>query len=143
MPRKGPFWDVVEGRAPVHPVGKALGLEFAEVDPEAGTVKTRFTVGPESLNPIGTVHGGVLATMLDDTMTPALVATLGPGDATSTVDMHVSFLSPARLGGFQGYGRVVRRGRRVAHLAAELRDEGGTVVATVAAVAQIRPAATI
>jgi uncharacterized protein (TIGR00369 family) len=140
MTREGIFWDMVEGRVPVHPVGRSLGIEFTAIDPEAGTVDTRFQVGPDFVNPFGTVHGGILTTMLDDTMSPALVATLGPDDATSTVDMHVNFLSVARPGRFTGSGRVVRRGRRIANLAGELRDEEGTLVATADAVAQIRPA---
>jgi acyl-coenzyme A thioesterase PaaI-like protein len=52
--------------------------------------------------------------MLDDTLGPALVATLGPGDWAPTTDLHVQFLTPARPGRLIGSGRVVRRGRAAA-----------------------------
>jgi uncharacterized protein (TIGR00369 family) len=66
--------------------------------------------------------------MLDDTMGPALVATLGPGQFAPTTDLHVQFLRPARPGRLIGRGRVVRRGKDVAFLAGELADESGQIV---------------
>jgi uncharacterized protein (TIGR00369 family) len=84
------------------------------------------------------VQGGFLAAMLDDTMGPALVGGLEPGDFAPTTDLHVQFLRPARAGRLVGRGRVVRRGRDVAFLAGELVDQDGAVVAVATATAQIR-----
>src|SRR6201989_2269031 len=64
------------------------------------------------LNPVGAIQGGFLAAMLDDTLGPALVATLGPGLFAPTTDLHVQFLRPARPGRLTGRGRIVRRGDR-------------------------------
>jgi uncharacterized protein (TIGR00369 family) len=138
MAREGPFWDVMEGRVEKPPVAALLGWELVAVDPEAGTIEMAFTATEEFLNPVGVVQGGMLAAMLDDTLGPALVATLGPGQFAPTTDLHVQFLRPARPGRLVGHGRVVRRGKQIAFLAGELLDESGAVVATAIATAQIR-----
>ena len=138
MTREGPFWDVMEGRTALPPAEALLGWELVSIDPEAGTIEVAFTATEQFLNPIGVVHGGLLAAMLDDTMGPALVATLGPGQFAPTADLHVQFLRPARPGRLLGRGRVVRRGRDIAFMAGELLDEGGQIVAVATATAQIR-----
>ncbi|HUA28654.1 MAG TPA: PaaI family thioesterase [Streptosporangiaceae bacterium] len=140
MTREGPFWDVMEGRAPRPPAADVLGWELVSIDPDAGTIELAFTATEQFLNPIGVIQGGFLAAMLDDTMGPALVATLGPGMFAPTADLHVQFLRPARPGRLTGRGRVVRRGKDVAFLAGELADESGQIVATATATAMIRAA---
>ena len=77
MARQGPFWDVMEGRAELPPAAELLGFKLVEIDPDAGTIEVDFTATEQFLNPAGTVQGGFLAAMLDDTLGPALVATLG------------------------------------------------------------------
>jgi uncharacterized protein (TIGR00369 family) len=138
MDREGPFWDVMEGRAEPPPAAVLLGWELVAVDPEAGTVEMSFTATEQFLNPFGAVQGGLLAAMLDDTLGPALVATLGPGESAPTTDLHVQFLRPARPGRLVGRGRIVRKGRDVGFLAGELVDDTGDVVAVATATAQIR-----
>jgi acyl-coenzyme A thioesterase PaaI-like protein len=76
---EGPFWDVMEGRAAPPPAATLLGWELVAIDPEAGTIEVAFTASEQFLNPVGAIQGGFLAAMLDDTLGPALVATLGPG----------------------------------------------------------------
>src|SRR6202522_2313505 len=120
----------MEGRAAPPPAAALLGWELVAIDPEAGTIEVAFTATEQFLNPVGVVQGGMLAAMLDDTLGPALVATLGPGQFAPTTDLHVQFLRPARPGRFIGRGRVVRRGKQIAFLAGELLDESGEAVAT-------------
>jgi uncharacterized protein (TIGR00369 family) len=136
--REGPFWDVMEGRVAAPPAAATLGWELVAVDPDAGTIEVAFTATEDFLNPFGTVQGGFLAAMLDDTLGPALVATLGPGQSAPTTDLHVQFLRPVSPGRLVGRGRIVRRGRDIGFLAGELLDESGTVVATATATARIR-----
>src|SRR6478609_5806692 len=136
----------MEGRAAPPPAAALLGWELIAVDPEAGTIEVAFTASEQFLNPVGAIQGGFLAAMLDDTLGPALVATLGPGLFAPTTDLHVQFLRPARPGRLTGRGRIVRRGRAVAFLAGELLDDSGQVVATAVATAQVRgvlPAAAV
>ena len=138
MDRQGPFWDVLEGRADPPPAAVLLGWELIAVDPDAGTIEVAFTATEQFLNPVGVVQGGFLSAMLDDTLGPALVATLGPGEFAPTSDLHVQFLRPARPGRLVGRGRIVRRGRDVGFMAGELVDESGAIVAVATATAQIR-----
>ncbi|MGH3494555.1 MAG: PaaI family thioesterase [Sciscionella sp.] len=116
------FWDVVEGRADLPPIAVLLGFELRAIDPDARTIEVRFTARPEFCNPAGHIQGGMLAAMLDDTLGPALVATLDDGQWAPTTDLHVQFLAPALSGPLLGRGRVTRKGRQVAFLAGELSD---------------------
>src|SRR5688572_14865676 len=108
--RSGPFWDALAGRAPMPPAAATLGWELVDADPDAGTIEVAFTAGLEMANPIGNVQGGFLAAMLDDTLGPALVATLDHGQFAVTLELKVSFLRPASAGRLLGRGRVVHRG---------------------------------
>jgi uncharacterized protein (TIGR00369 family) len=130
----------MEGRVDPPPAAELLGFELVEIDPDAGTIEVAFTATEQFLNPAGTVQGGFLAAMLDDTLGPALVATLGDGEWAPTTDLHVQFLRPVAPGKLRGYGRIVRRGRDVAFMAGELRDGEGEVVATATATAAVRRA---
>jgi uncharacterized protein (TIGR00369 family) len=140
MTREGAFWDLMEGRAPPPPAAVLLGWEPVSADPEAGTIEVAFTATEQFLNLVGVVQGGFLAAMLDATLGPALVATLGPGQFAPTTDLHVQFLRPAHPGRLTGRGRVVRRGKDIAFLAGELLNDGGQIVAVATATAQIRSA---
>jgi uncharacterized protein (TIGR00369 family) len=138
MWRIGPFWDAVEGRAPLPAAAATLGWELVSVNPEDGTIEVAFNASETFLNPAGFIQGGFLAAMLDDTMGPALVAGLNPGDFAPTTDLHVQFLRPVRPGRLIGRGRVVRRGKDVGFLAGELVDNHGAIVAVATATVQIR-----
>ncbi|MCO5129595.1 MAG: PaaI family thioesterase [Xanthobacteraceae bacterium] len=131
------FWKMADGRLPPPACAHTLGLSFANIDPERGTVEVDFEAKPEFLNPVGHVQGGFLAAMLDDTMGPALVATLDAGEFAPTVNLNVQFHRPAKPGPLRGVGRVVMRGREVCQLSAELRQDD-RIVATATATAVIR-----
>ncbi|GAB23019.1 hypothetical protein GOPIP_038_00080 [Gordonia polyisoprenivorans NBRC 16320 = JCM 10675] len=138
--RTGPFWDVINGFAPPAPAAALLGWTLRAIDPEAGTIEVGFSVDERFTNPVGHVQGGFLAAMLDDTLGPALVATLGPDQWAPTASLHVQFLAPAQPGLFVGHGRIVRKGNTIAFLAGELFTPSGTIVATANATTTIRSA---
>ena len=139
MDTKAFFWKIMAGEAPPPQAAQTLGLVFRKVDGEAGAVEVEFTAKPEFTNPMGQVQGGFLAAMLDDTMGPALAATLAQDEFAPTLNLNVSFHRPARVGSLVGKGRVVRRGRDVCFLSGELYQEG-ELVASAAATALIRAA---
>lgn len=126
------------GRVPPPPAAKTLGWELVEVEPEQGTITVAFDAGEHFLNPAGVIQGGFLAAMLDDTLGPALVATLPEGQFAPTLDLHVQFLRPARPGRLTGHGRVVHRGREVCFLSGELTDPDGRTIAVATATARIQ-----
>jgi uncharacterized protein (TIGR00369 family) len=139
--RSGPFWDGVEGRAPLPRAAATLGFQFVKADVENGTIEVGFEATEAFTNPMGNVLGAFLAAMLYDTVGPALVATLNPDQFQSTLDLSVRFLRPVRPGRIVGRGRVVRREGDVAHLEAALVDSNDTTLAVAAATAQVIPLA--
>jgi uncharacterized protein (TIGR00369 family) len=138
MNREGPFWDVMEGRAPLPPAAALLGWELISIDPDAGTIEVAYQADERFLNPVGVIQGGFLTAMLDEAMGPALVASLDPALFSLTTDLHVQFLRAARPGRLTGRGRVTGRTRSMGFLAGELLDESGQVVAAATATVQIR-----
>ena len=137
--RVGPFWDAVEGRAPLPRAAATLGLEFVEADVENGTIELAFTATEAFTNPTGNVLGAFQAAMLYDTVGPALLATLEPDQFQSTLGLNVTFLRPVRPGRIVGKGRIVHRDGDMAFLAASLFDRHGTLIATATATARVIP----
>jgi uncharacterized protein (TIGR00369 family) len=135
--REGPFWDVMLGRKPPPPAAQTLGFKLHDVDPAAGTIHVEFDAKPEFLNPLGAVQGGFLAAMLDDTLGPALIATLPPDQFAPTIELKVNFIKPAQPGVIHGFGRVVSRGGTIAFLSGELKTPQGELIATATATARI------
>ena len=135
--RRGPFWDAIQGRAPIPRAAATLGFEYLEADVEAGTIEVAFTATEEFTNPTGNVLGAFVAAMLYDTVGPALLATLEPEQFQSTLQINVNFLRPVRPGRLVGRGRVVHRAGDLAFLEAELLDSGKAVIATATATARV------
>jgi uncharacterized protein (TIGR00369 family) len=135
--RSGPFWDAVEGRAPLPPAAATLGLELIAADVEKATIEVAFAATESFTTPMGDVLGGFLAAMLYDTVGPALLATLEPGQFISTLDLKASFLQRVFPGRLVGRGRVVHREGDIAFLEGSLTNSDGAVVATAAATARV------
>ena len=124
-------------RLPAPPAAATLGWELIGEDPGAGTIEIAFHPGQSFLNPHGTVQGGFVAAMLDDTMGPALVSMTDGASVPSSIDMNVSFIRPVHPGRVIGKGRVVRLGRTLAFLEAELFDEDGELLARATSTARV------
>lgn len=98
-----------------------------QVDPvDEGTGRVVLAAGDEHLNDHGTVHGGVLATMIDAAMATA-VRTTG-GDSPVTVSLTVTYLEPGQSGRLEATARVRKRGKRLMVVEAEV-VQGDDVVA--------------
>lgn len=135
--RSGPFWEFLAGRLPAPPAAATLGWQLSWVAPERGEIEVFFDARDCFTNPMGNVQGGFLAAMLDDTLGPALAATLDEGEFAPTLELKVSYLRPAVPGPIIGTGRVVHRGGTIAFLAGELKDKAGDVLATATATVRI------
>lgn len=121
---------IAEGRLPGAPIAAHLNMTLESVSD--GEVV--FAARPdESLyNPIGMVHGGVAATMLDSAIGCAVHTKLPAGVFYSSIDLNVSYLKAIHpsLGEIRARGRVIKAGSRVAFADAELTDANGTPLAT-------------
>ena len=124
-PRSPSIFDNFE--AP--PSAKLLGWTLRAIDTDAGTIEIGFTADERFLNPAGTVQGGILAAMLDDTQGPALFGSTHGEIYAPTIDFNVTFVKPARPGDFVGKGRIVNLGKTIALTEAELFDDAGELVA--------------
>jgi len=115
-----------------------LGFELLSIDPDEGSIEIAFEATSRFRNPMGHIQGGFLAAMLDDTLGPALVATLQPDQFAPTLDLHVQFIRPATPGRIIGRGRIVSKGRGIAFLAGELINDDGELLACATATAALR-----
>ncbi|TGD96074.1 PaaI family thioesterase [Methylobacterium nonmethylotrophicum] len=112
------------------PIGETLEFDLAEV----GDGWAAF-VGTPSLrayNPIGMVHGGYAATLLDSACGCAAHSKLTADQAYTTVELKVSYIRAitAGVGPLRAEGRVVSMGRRVVFAEAALKDGNGRLYAT-------------
>ena len=78
---------------------------------------------------MGNVQGGIISAMLDDAIGPAIVSTLGADQFAPTADLSVQFFAPARPGAFRADARVIKSGRTIAFVEADLFDAKDTHIA--------------
>ena len=118
---------LMRGEVAQHAVGRTLGARIVALDLEAGRLEMGFDGVDAFLNPAGTVQGGMLAAMLDDVTASLVTATAGPDERCATLDLHVSFVKPCRVGPIEASATLVRRGREVCIVQGALRRDGETV----------------
>jgi len=114
---------------PTPPCAVHLGLDIIEANPEAGTVRIRFQARPEFLNASGTVQGGFLAAMLDDTIGPAVLITTHAKRLPVTIGLTINYLAPAKAGPIIGHGVVRKLGKSIGYVEASLKTEDGEEIA--------------
>jgi uncharacterized protein (TIGR00369 family) len=116
------------GRQP--PFGEKLGISLIEADHGHAV----FEANPDgsAYNPMGTVHGGYIATMLDSACGIAAHTGLKPGQAYTTLELKTSFLRPLtdRSGAVRAVGKLISMGGRAAFAEAALYDGDGRLCAT-------------
>lgn len=121
---------VAAGEVPAPPISSHIGLEFVSV--AEGDVVMTAEPDESHYNPIGSVHGGFFATVLDSVCGCAVHSTLPAGVGYTSLEIKVSFLRPitAETGTVTAHGWVTRAGRSAAFAEADIRDGGGRVLAT-------------
>ena len=121
------------------PCARHLGWTLLDHDAARGWARASFEARHEFLNPAGFVQGGFVAAMLDDTMGPAVFLMTQGRAFSTTINMSVQFIAPARAGKFFGEGRVINLGNTIVFLEGTLRDADGGVVATATSSARLVP----
>ena len=114
---------------PPAPIQRLLDFTLTEVD--TGRVVFTAEPGEQHYNPIGVVHGGLSATLLDSAMGAAVHSTLSEGQGYTTLETKFNLVRAvtADTGQIKAEGRVVHRGRQVATAEADLRDGAGKLLA--------------
>jgi len=126
------------------PHSSLLQSEFLEWDEATQTATMRFTVRKEMTTWRGGVQGGLVAGYLDDVMGYAYVASTGGEAAPLNLELSMSLIRLIPEGPLIGKGRVVKAGRKVVFLEAELLSEDGKLMAraTSTAIPTPRPSPT-
>ncbi len=121
---------MVRGELPAPPIMHTLAIESFEVL-EEGRCAFRMRAQEFHYNPIGTVHGGVIATLLDSATGCAVHSTLPAGWGYTSLDLTTKYLRPVTVdsGLLHCEGTVISRGRTTALAEARLLDEQGRLVA--------------
>jgi uncharacterized protein (TIGR00369 family) len=106
-------------------------LDYRIVEAEKGRVVIMAMPNDRQLNPHGTVHGGLAATLLDSCMGLAIQTTLDKGVGSTTLEFKISFLRPItpETGLIKAEGLVVNAGRRVGTAEGRVTDASGKLLA--------------
>jgi uncharacterized protein (TIGR00369 family) len=119
---------LADGTLPLNTIARTLGYDITEA--QSGRVVVTAEPGDNHLNPAGTVHGGLAATMLDSCMGLAIQSTLEKGLGSTTLEFKISFvraITPA-TGPIKAEGTVISRGRRVGTAEGRVTDSKGRLL---------------
>jgi len=120
---------LVDGSLPLNSMARAIGYDIVEAS--TGRAVVTANASEEHLNPEGTVHGGIAATLLDTCMGLAVRSTLKKGYALATLEFKIAFLRPItkETGVLRAEGKLLTRGRRVGAAEGRLTDSNGRLLA--------------
>ena len=123
------FRAMVAGKLPAPPIGVTMNFSLVEVEP--GRVVFAGEADGRYLNPVGTIHGGWVATLLDSCMTCAVHSTLPAGQACTTVELKINFVRPLSeaTGTVRAEGKVIHAGKTISTAEGKLTDAKGTLLA--------------
>jgi uncharacterized protein (TIGR00369 family) len=120
---------LADGTLPLNTMAETLGYDVTEV--ATGRVVVTATPNRHQLNPAGTVHGGLAATLLDSCMGLAIQSTLQKGFGSTTLEFKISFVRPItpETGRIRAEGVVLNCGTRVGTAEGRLTDAQGKSLA--------------
>ncbi|WP_089176365.1 PaaI family thioesterase [Bosea sp. AS-1] len=120
---------IIAGSHPAPPFAGAMDFDLVEAD--EGRVVFEGRPSPRFFNPLGTIHGGWTATILDSAMACAAHATLKPGEGYTTLEMKLNYVRPVMpdSGTVRCEGRLIHRGGSVITTEGSLVDARGKLLA--------------
>jgi acyl-coenzyme A thioesterase 13 len=109
------------------PLGRFLNGKL--IDIKIGSLTVEFTIREDLTNPMGTLHGGAAAAIMDD-IVGIMVFAMGREYAYTSVNLNCDFLSAARIGDvLTAHSYVVRAGKNVIHCEAKITNNEGKIIA--------------
>lgn len=120
---------LASGALPLNTIARTLGYDVAEA--ETGRVVVTLEPTEAHLNPAGTVHGGLTATLLDSCMGLAIQSTLDKGISQTTLEFKISLVRPItpETGPIRAEGKVLNCGRRIGTAEGRVVDGKGRLLA--------------
>lgn len=110
------------------PFAKLLGIELDDVS--RGTATLGINVRDELKQNHGVVHGGAIASLIDTATAFAIISLLAPGERVTTVDLTITYLRPLTDGRVTAVAKVLRAGRRLFVVSAEVFDKDKKLATT-------------
>ena len=110
------------------PFAKLIGMRLVDMRPNEAVVEIEMR--DDLRQPSGVLHGGVTATLIDTAMAFAVRTYLTDSEPTATIDLTVHYLRPHLEGKAICTARVVRPGKRIFTVSAEVHNEEGKLIAT-------------
>jgi len=110
------------------PFAKLIGMRLVDLKPDEAAISIEMR--DDLRQPSGVLHGGVTATLIDTAMAFAVRTRLAIDEATATIDLTVHYLRPHITGIFTCTAKVVRAGKRIFTVSAEVYNEEGKLIAT-------------
>src|SRR5215510_13461432 len=117
----------LRGELPPPPVGRLLGFVLKAIAP--GRAVFEMEADERHQNPMGTLHGGIFCDLADAAMGYAYAATLGEGEAFTTVELKINFLRPVRKGKLKASANVIKAGSTLGYVECEVTDAAGKLLA--------------
>ena len=109
---------------------KTLGGQVLSFARDKGELSMQFEPGLNCCHSVDIVQGGFITVMLDAAMAHVVMAIENFQVQLSSIDINVSFLRPTRAGKFVAVGGIVKLGKNIAYLKAELFNEQGELTAS-------------
>jgi uncharacterized protein (TIGR00369 family) len=109
------------------PIADVIGWTMTAISP--GRTTMELDVDERLANPMGTLHGGVLCDLADAAMGIAYASELARGESFTTLELKINFMKPVWRGRLRAEGKVVKRGRTVGLVEADVLDDKGSLVA--------------
>ncbi len=114
--------------AKITPYLRHLGIELVEI--EAGKAVMRMPMREELRQPYGVLHGGATASLIDTATAFAVISAIGRDEKATTVDLTVHYLRPVTEGICTCTATVIRAGKRLITVSAEVHNDKGKMIAT-------------
>jgi acyl-CoA thioesterase len=110
------------------PFAKLIGMQLVDIRPNEAVIK--IDMRNDLQQPSGVLHGGVTATLIDTAMAFAVRTHLDDHEYTATIDLTVHYLRPHTNGSATCTAKIVRAGKRIFTVSAEVENEDGKLIAT-------------
>ncbi len=110
------------------PFAKLIGMKLVDICPSEAVVSVDMR--DDLRQPFGILHGGVTATLIDTAMAFAVRTYLEDTEASATIDLTVHYLRPHTDGTATCTARVMRPGKRIFTVSADVHNEEGKLIAT-------------
>lgn len=110
------------------PFARLLGIEVESQEP--GVAVLTMKLRDDHMRNGGIAHGGAVATLIDSAMAFAIMPMLGENEHSMTVDLTIHYLRPVSSDSVRAIARVIRAGKRVITVSAELFDGNEKLAAT-------------